>query len=530
MFLNPVVNLLQTIVSKKKAVEETVSAIGWDELEDAYENQEIVMGYLDHRVERGYIIRFGEVRGFAPRYRFDLCEYDEIPEIFLNQPLPFIILSIDYSNDHLVVSRIDAIQQLQADYLNSLTKNQVVEAQVTMVMPNLVTLNLSGMTCLVARNELSWNDFGHPSELVSIGDWLSVKLLKVVPGKAYITASLKQLDSTCWQRFTDNFSEGSEVPVVITNVTDFGYFVSYRGEISGILHWSEVSWGARSRQQAMQYEKGDALRVKVSALDFDKQQVSFSLKAMQPDPADQACSSYQIGDVVEGVVRSRTDFGVFLEIAENFNGLLHFSNLSWYTNSKNNLVNFRSGMFLKAKIVEVDKSNGRVGLGLRQLYENPFEVQPSPHSLLKSESFPRPVSIGVTSFFQANCHNQIVAQLDDMRHKMRQHVDLTIDNLFFETHDVILPEIMLVLLSDDYLSSEGHQILLELLATHTGVKPLVIPIVVDSIAAGREDPLLEIACLPVDRSPPQQWRVKSAYWSTVNKSLIKAVRYVAGLK
>lgn len=530
MFLNPVVNLLQTIVSKKKAVEETESAIGWDELEDAYENEAVVLGYLDHRVDRGYIIRFGEVRGFAPRYRFDLCEYDEIPDVFLNKPLPFIILSIDYSNDHLVVSRIDAVQKLNQEYLSSLKKNQVVKAQVTAVMPNLVALNLSGMTCLIPQNELSWRECKHPSELVSIGDWLSVKLLKIVPTKAYITASLKQLDSTCWQRFTDEFSEGSEVPVVITNVTDFGYFVSYRGEISGILHWSEVSWGARNRQQAMQYEKGDQLTVKVSALDFDKQQVSFSLKAMQPDPADQACSRYQIGDVVEGIVRSRTDFGLFLEIAENFNGLLHFSNLSWYTNSKNNLVNFRSGMTIKAKIVDIDKSNGRVGLGLKQLYDNPFEVLPSPHSLLKAESFPRPVSIGVTSFFQANCHNQIVAQLEDMRYKMRQHVDLTIDNLFFETDDVILPEILLVLISDDYLSSEGHKVLLELLSSHSGVKPLVIPIVADSIMAGREDPLLELACLPVGRAPAQQWRVKSAYWSTINKSLIKAVRYVAGLK
>lgn len=531
MFLTPVVNLFQTIVNNKTTSLDGARQVqSWDELEEAYQDEAVITGYLDHKVERGYMIRFGDIMGFSPRYRFDLCEYDDIPEMFINRPLPFVILSLDLDNDHLVVSRIDAVCQVYGDYFETLKKNQVLRGQVSAVMDKLVTVDIGQITCLVSRNEVSWKPFSHPSDMVQVGDEVDVKLLKVVPGKAYITASLKQLDSTCWEQFVATHDIGSVVSVRITNVTEFGYFVTYDDQLSGILHWSELSWKPRSKQQVMVYAKGDVLDVKVSDLDFEKQRVSFSLKAMQPDPAEKVFAQYQVGDEVTGVIRSRTDFGLFVEIAENFNGLLHFSNLSWYTNSKHNLVNFRSGMSVHCKIIDLDKEHERVGLGLKQLCENPFAVQPSLHSLNKTTEFPRPVNIAVSSFFQANCHNQVVALLSDLKHKMRQHINLRIDNLFFDEEDIELPDIVVVLLSDDYFTSDAYQALKNLLSKHQALPPLIIPVVADVINTDLEDPLLALASLPADGKPLQQWRVKNAYWTTVNKSLIKSVRYVAGLK
>ncbi|MGB1310332.1 MAG: S1 RNA-binding domain-containing protein [Leucothrix sp.] len=529
MFLTPVVNMLQTIVNKK-ADKLTHEVSDWGELEAAYENQQSVIGYVDHQVQKGYMVRFGDVLGFAPRYQFDLCEYDDVPNTFLNTPIEFSILKLEVETEQLIVSRIEVVQKKYADVLAQYKKGDTATGTVTAVMDKLVTVDLAGLTCLVSRSEVSWEPFNETTEVITVGDVVAVKLLRVVPSKAYITASIKQLDNSCWENFIRDHEIGSEVNVTISNVTDFGYFVTYNNMLSGILHWSELSWRPKSKQKAMCYERGDCLQVKVSALDFAKQQVSFSLKAMKANPVNQVFENYKLGDSITGVIRSRTDFGLFIEIAENFNGLLHFSNLSWFTNSKNNLVNFRAGATVHCKIIEADEANGRVGLGLKQLAANPFSEHPSLQSQRKSTEFPRPVSIAVSSFFQANCHNQIVAQLNDIKHKMRQHIDLSIENIFFDEEPINLPDILVVLLSADYFESDLFESLRILLNTAGDTKPIIIPIVADSIENCEENFLTEMACLPADKKPLQQWRVKSAYWSSINKSLIKSIRYAGGLK
>jgi len=530
MFLTPVVNLFQTIVNKTTTPEVDPEAHSWEELIDACDNEAVITGYLAHKVESGYMVRFGNILGFCPRYRFDLCEYDSLPDIFLNKPIKFFVLSVDEENEHLVVSRIDVVKETYSEYFDSLSKGDVIQGTVSSISDRLVTLDLGGVTCLVSQNELSWSSFDHPSDVVCIGDNVSAKLLKVVPSKAYLTASVKQLDNTHWQRFYRANTVGDEVEVTINSIADFGYFVICEDNIAGMLHWSELSWKARSRQQVMTHSKGDKLRVKISDIDSDKQQVSFSLKAMTQNPAELVFQEHKVGDVVTGVIRSRTDFGLFVEISEGFNGLLHFSNLSWFTNSKNNLVNFRAGLTVTCKIIDIDQASGRVGLGLKQLCENPFLEQPSQQSINKSKDFPRTVRIAVSSFFQANCHNQVVSQLNEIQHKMRQHINLEIDNIFFDDDQIVVPDILVVLLSDDYFESETYKALGYFLSKQEGLKPIIIPIMADAISEGINDPLLSLACLPVDRKPLQHWRVKSAYWATLNKALVKTVRYAAGLK
>ena len=531
MFLTPVVNIIQTIVNKKASVKGAIVEVSnWTEIENAYDDQQLIVGYVERKVLRGYIIRFGDVLAFSPRYQFDLCEYADVPDVFLNTPIEFKILKLDVENEQLIVSRIEAVQQNAVEYLSSLEKGEILTGVVTAVMDKLVTVDLAGLTCLVSRTEVSWEPFNHPSEVVSVGDSVQVKLLRIVPGKAYITGSIKQLDISCWEEFVANHEVGSEVTVSVSNIADFGYFVIYNNKLSGILHWSELSWRPKNKQEVMCYQRGDQLKVKVSDLDFDKQQVSFSLKAMKKNPVEQVFNNYQVGDQITGIVRSRTDFGLFIEIAENFNGLLHFSNLSWFTNSKNNLVNFRVGSNLQCKIIEIDEVNGRVGLGLKQLTENPFIHTPSLQSLTKPEEFPRQVRVAVSSFFQANSHNQIVSLLSDIKYKMRQHIDLQIENIFFDEESLELPDILIVLLSEDYFESDSFKSLQDLLSQAEGVAPIMVPIVADVVAGCEENFLTKIACLPADKNPLQLWRVKSAYWSSINKSLIKCIRYAGGLK
>ena len=531
MFLTPVVNMIQTIVNKKVLAKESrPEDISWAEIEAAFEDQALITGYLDHQVQKGYVIRFGDIVAFSPRYQFDLCEYNVVPDIYINTPIEFSILKVDVESEQLVVSRIEAVQRQYFDYLSCLNKGDVLSGSVTAVMEKLVTVDLSGVTCLVSRSEVSWEPFNHPREAVSVGDFVDVKLLRVVPSKAYLTGSIKQLDNSYWEAFVSKHEIGSEVDVIVSHIADFGYFVTYNDKLSGILHWSELSWHPKNKQQVMSYNRGDQLRVKVSNLDEDKQQVSFSLKAMKQNPVKKLFEDYKVGDLICGEIRSRTEFGLFIEIAENFNGLLHFSNLSWFTNSKNNLVNFRIGSSLECKIIEIDQSNRRVGLGLKQMTSNPFQNQPSLQSLAKSSDFPRPVRIAVSSFFQANCHNQIVSQLTDIQYKMRQHIDLKIENIFFDEEKVDLPDILIVLLSDDYFTSATYVSLESQLSQETGLKPIVIPVIADGVEKGEGSFLLEMACLPADKKPLQQWRVKSAFWSSINKSLIKSIRYAAGLK
>ncbi|RVU81427.1 30S ribosomal protein S1 [Leucothrix sargassi] len=529
MFLTPVVNLLNTIVNKQASEIESVNYT-WEELVEACDDEMAVTGYLTHKVESGYMIDFGGIVGFCPRFRFDLCEYDIVPELFLNKPLEFYVLSVDELNDHLVVSRIDVLKDRYAPYLEELSKGDVVRGEVSYISDRLVTLNLNGLTCIISRNEVSWSPTEDPSDVLSVGELVSAKLLKVVPSKAHLTASIKQLDNKHWSSFCETNKVGDEVKVVINSLSDFGYFVTFDNAVIGILHWSELSWTARNRKQAMCHSIGDELTVKISALDLEKEQVSFSLKAMTQDPADLVFKKHEMGDVVTGVIRSRTDFGLFVEISEGFNCLLHFSNLSWFTNSKNNLVNFRPGLPITCKIIDIDKSTGRIGLGLKQMTGNPFLEQPSPYSLTKTVEFPRPVRVAVSSFFQANCHNHIVSMLNEVQSKMRQHVSLEIDNIFFDDDSIIPPDILIVLVSDDYLTSDTCSSLLTFLDTYEGLAPLVVPIMAEAIGEETEDPFTHLASLPVDRLPLQKWRVKSAYWATINKALVKSIRYAAGLK
>ena len=531
MFLTPVVNIIQTIVNKKASAKEaTADVSNWTEIEAAYDNQQYITGYLERKVLRGYIIRFGDILAFSPRYQFDLCEYTDVPDIFLNTPIEFKILKLDVENEQIIVSRMEAVKEKAVEYLSSLEKGDILTGRVSAVMEKLVTVDLDGLTCLVSRAEVSWEPFSHPSEVVSVGDSVQVKLLRIVPGKAYITGSIKQLDISCWEDFIASHQIGSEVEVSVSNVADFGYFVTYKNKLSGILHWSELSWRPKNKQDVMCYQRGDHLLVKVSDLDFEKQQVSFSLKAMKKNPVELVFDNYKVGDLITGIIRSRTDFGLFIEIAENFNGLLHFSNLSWFTNSKNNLVNFKVGSSLQCKIIEIDEANGRVGLGLKQLSENPFIHSPSLQSLAKPAEFPRQVTVAVSSFFQANCHNQIVALLSDIKYKMRQHIDLKIENIFFDEESIELPDILIILISADYFESDSYKSLQDLLLQAEGLAPIMVPIVADVVAGCEENFLTKMACLPADKNPLQLWRVKSAYWSSINKSLIKCIRYAGGLK
>lgn len=531
MFLTPVADIIQTIVSQKSLVKEACSDVSsWSKIELAYEEKQLITGYLDHQVQKGYVIRFGDIQGFSPRYQFDLCEYSKVPDVFLNTPIKFSILKLDVEEEQLIVSRIEAVQINCFNYLSSLTKGDILDGTVTAVMDKLVTVNLSGLTCLISRSEVSWEPFNHPSEVIAVGERVSVKLLRAVPSKAYLTASIKQLDNSCWDNFISTHDVGDEVEVTVSSVSDFGYFVTYNNKLTGILHWSELSWRPKSKQQAMCLQRGDHLKVKVSHLDLEKQQVSFSLKTMRKNPVKQVFEDYRIGDLITGVIRSRTDFGLFIEIAEDFNGLLHFSNLSWYTNSKNNLVNFRVGSSLQCKIIEIDETNRRIGLGLKQLADNPFLNQPSLQSLAKPTEFPRLVRVAVSSLFQANCHNQVVSQLTEIQHKMRQHIDLQIENIFFDEDSLEMPDILIILLSEDYFKSATFDSLKDLLLQEDEARPIVIPVVADVIDGCEDNFLTRIACLPADKKALHQWRVKSAFWSSINKSLIKSIRYAAGLK
>ena len=202
MFLTPVVNMIQTIVNQKALAKESrPEDISWAEIEAAYESQTLITGYLDHQVQKGYVIRFGEIVAFSPRYQFDLCEYSEVPEIYINTPIEFSILKLDVESQQLVVSRIEAVQRNHFDYLSSLGKGDILNGPVTAVMDKVVTVDLAGVTCLVSRSEVSWEPFNHPHEAVSVGDFVDVKLLRVVPSKAYLTGSIKQLDQSCWENF-----------------------------------------------------------------------------------------------------------------------------------------------------------------------------------------------------------------------------------------------------------------------------------------------------------------------------------------
>lgn len=363
----------QLILSHRKA--RTLKA--WDRVLAAYENQEIVKGYIKYRTKGGMIVDVFGIEAFLPGSQIDIRPIRDY-DIFLDKTMEFKVVKINHEHKNIVVSHkalIEAeLEQQRLEIISHLEKGQVLEGVVKNITSYGVFVDLGGVDGLVHITDLAWGRINHPSEVVELDQKLNVVILEYDPEKKRIALGIKQLTPHPWDSLDPNLKEGDTVHGKIVLVTDYGAFVEIAPGVEGLVHVSEISWNPRLKSASEFLKVGDEVDAKILALDRETRKMSLGIKQLKPDPWEGIEQRYPVGSRHVAHVRNFTAFGIFVEVEEGIDGLVHVSDLSWTKKIKHPEQFTKIGEPLEVVVLGVDKENRKLSLGHKQVEENPWEV------------------------------------------------------------------------------------------------------------------------------------------------------------
>jgi small subunit ribosomal protein S1 len=348
----------------------------WDNLEKAYRERLLVSGHVQGRTKGGLSVDVG-VKAFMPGSQVDLHPVHNL-DVFIGQDIPVRIVKLNRRRGNVVVSRKLAIED-EAQSRKSAVMGALWEgAVVTGVIKNLTDygafVDLGGIDGLLHVSDMSYGRVGHPSEVLNVGDQVTVKVLKFDREKERISLGLKQVLPDPWERIEERFPVNSRVIGRVVSITDYGAFVELDAGVEGLIHISEMTWSRRMKHPSKVVKIGDQVEAVVLAVQSHERRISLGIKQLEPDPWTTVGSRYSIGSVVEGRVRKLTDFGAFVEIEEGIDGLVHVSDLSWTKRVKNPSEVLKKGQMVQAVVLSIDAANRRLSLGIKQLHPDAWET------------------------------------------------------------------------------------------------------------------------------------------------------------
>lgn len=355
----------------------------WDNLEKALEQQLTVSGLVLARVKGGLSVDIG-VEAFMPGSQLDVRPVRNI-EQFVGQNIPVKIVKLNRKRGNAVVSRRLAIHQ-EVEARKSLTVEALYEgAIVTGAVKNLTEygafVDLGGIDGLLHVTDISYGRITHPSEVLHVGDEITVQILKFDPQKERISLGMKQLMPDPWEGITERFAIGARVPGRVMSVTDYGAFVEIDSGVEGLIHISEMTWSRRMKHPSKLVRPGDEVETVVLEVNSKERRISLGLKQLEANPWTTVEHRYSVGSVVEGRVRNMTEFGAFIEIEEGIDGLVHISDLSWTGRIKHPGDVLRKGSVVQAVILAIDAPHQRLSLGIKQLQPDAWETFFQQHSV-----------------------------------------------------------------------------------------------------------------------------------------------------
>lgn len=364
----------QLILSHRKA--RTLKA--WDRVLAAYESQEIVKGYIKYRTKGGMIVDVFGIEAFLPGSQIDIRPIRDY-DIFLDKTMEFKVVKINHEHKNIVVSHkalIEAeLEQQRLEIIAHLEKGQVLEGVVKNITSYGVFVDLGGVDGLVHITDLAWGRINHPSEVVELDQKLNVVILEYDPEKKRIALGIKQLTPHPWESLDPNLKDGDVVHGRIVLVTDYGAFVEIAPGVEGLVHVSEISWNPRLKSASEFLKVGDEVDAKILSLDRETRKMSLGLKQLKPDPWQGIENRYPVGSRHVAKVRNFTVFGIFVEVEEGIDGLIHVSDLSWTKKIKHpEQFSVKVGDPIEVVVLGLDKDNRRLSLGHKQIEENPWEV------------------------------------------------------------------------------------------------------------------------------------------------------------
>lgn len=363
----------QLILSHKKAL----ILKSWDRVNEAFEKQEIINGYVKSRTKGGLIVDVYGIEAFLPGSQIDvkpIRDYD----IYVDKIMEFKIVKINHDFKNVVVSHKalieDEIEAQKAEIISHLEKGQVLEGIVKNITSYGVFIDLGGVDGLIHITDLSWGRINHPEEVVELDQKINVVILDFDESKKRIALGLKQLTPHPWDALSADLKVGDKVKSKVVVLADYGAFVEVVPGVEGLIHVTEMSWSQHLRTAHDFLKIGDEVEAIVLTLDREERKMSLGIKQLIPDPWGEIASKYPIGSKHEATVRNFTNFGIFVELEEGVDGLIHISDLSWSKKIKHPAEFTKVGEKIQVLVLEVDSESRRLSLGHKQLEENPWDV------------------------------------------------------------------------------------------------------------------------------------------------------------
>ncbi len=367
-----------TRLSREKAKR----AMAWTKLEKAAENNETVTGIITDKVKGGFTVDIDGIRAFLPGSLVDVRPVRDTSYLE-GKPLEFKVIKVDQKRNNVVVSRRAVVESESSadreELLNSLEEGMVVKGLVKNLTDYGAFVDLGGIDGLLHITDMAWKRVTHPSEVVSIGDEIEVKILKFDKEKSRVSLGLKQLGEDPWVDISRRYPEGTRLFGKVSNLADYGCFVEIEEGVEGLVHVSEMDWTNKNVHPSKLVHLGQEVEVMVLDIDEERRRISLGMKQCQPNPWDEFAATHARGDKVTGAIKSITDFGVFIGLEGGIDGLVHLSDISWNDSGEEIARNFKKGDELETVILSIDPERERISLGIKQLDGDPISEYMNEH-------------------------------------------------------------------------------------------------------------------------------------------------------
>ena len=360
-----------TVLSREKAKREE----SWSILEIAHKKQERVTGIIFGKVKGGFTVDLEGATAFLPGSQVDIRPIKDLNSI-MGGPQSFMILKMDRKRGNIVVSRRAVLEESRAEakteLVSNLSEGQVLKGIVKNITDYGAFIDLGGVDGLLHVTDIAWKRVLHPSEVLKLGDTITVQVIKFNNETQRISLGMKQLEEDPWTSIEKKYPIGSKTTGRITNITDYGAFVELDAGIEGLVHVTEISWTKKNIHPGKIVSTSEQVEVMVLDIEEEKRRISLGLKQCVENPWQEFLNNHPNGSVLEGEIRNITEFGIFVAASDQIDGLIHLSDISWEGNAEEIISNFKKGDIIKTKVLDVSVDNERISLGIKQLEPDPF--------------------------------------------------------------------------------------------------------------------------------------------------------------
>ena len=360
-----------TILSKEKAD----FMLRWQNLREAYDNEEVITGKIIRRIKGGMIVDLGVVQAFLPGSQLDVRPITDF-DLYLDKEIDLRIVKLNEARKNIVVSHKLIIEESLLEQREALFQEieigSIMDGRVKNITDFGVFVDLGGIDGLLHITDLSWGRVNHPSEMIALNDEITVKVIEYDAERKRVSLGLKQLTPHPWDEVEIKYPIGVTVEGTVVSLTNYGAFIEIEPGVEGLIHVSEISWTRHIKNPSEEYSMGEKIEAKVISIDSEERKISLGVKQLTPDPWDKIEKEFEIGKIYSGRVQNLTQFGAFVELKEGIDGLIHISDLSWtkvVRHAKNTL---EKDQEMDVIVLEVSRENRKISLGLKQIQDDPW--------------------------------------------------------------------------------------------------------------------------------------------------------------